>query len=131
MAKLTKAARETANELLRWDVDRVELIRRGSSLDVSAYRARQAKVQSALDAGLPAERWPPVLRDVLMALLETHMSLELVQQHQAGPVEHAIPRRTPEQLEELRRLARELGVLEQLREVAPEQWAAPAAEEKA
>lgn len=139
MAKLSKAARATAEELLRWDVARVaELARRG--VEASEYQRRQVLAQAAAAGGAPPERWPLEVRDIFMALLEVHMDRQLLHhpaaarqpgqpvgqlmahQHNVGPLWQGVPQRTAEELEALRELARELGVHRQLREVAPVQW---------
>lgn len=123
MAKLTGAAKLIAEELLAWDVARVdEIATRG--YDVTGYRARQELAHETLAADVDIGEWPRDVRDLFMAVLEVNRTpTPAVQLGVRGPIQHPVPRRAAAQVRALKVLAKELNVIENLREVAPIQWA--------
>jgi hypothetical protein len=110
-----------ALELLAWDVARVSA-HEARGFDVTVYRARQAKAAELLEAGDPVEQWPPEIVALFMAVLEVSMEPSPVHQRGIGPLSHPVARRDGAGKAALRVAAAELGVLENLREVAPLHW---------
>lgn len=116
---LSEVSKVTAAALLEWDVRRVAaIVARGT--DASVYQDRQATAAAALAADLPVADWPRPVVYLFQAVLEVTMRPAAVVQFNVGPL-GAAPAAGLSR-EALIRLADELGVLDNLREVAPRHW---------
>lgn len=114
---LTARARAIAETLLKWDVGRVAKIA-AQGYDVTVYGERQSDAAAVVAAGRPPAEWAKDITTMFQALLEVHMVPQQVLQYGVGPV---TSEGHPDK-DGLRVLAREIGVIEMLREVAPRHW---------
>lgn len=120
MAVLTSTSLTVAQRLLGWDRARVDaLIAIG--VDASLYRQRQNVAAAKLDDDVST--WPRLMVEGFLAVLEVFRTATVTQQYAVGPLQHPVPRLNRDERTALKAFAAEIGVLENLREVSPVQWA--------
>jgi len=120
MAMLTAGSKSAARRLLHWDVARVVALA-AAGHDVSLYQARQRAAETAIDADVAS--WSEEVRSLFLAVLEVTRTPTPVVQLGIGRLQHPIQRMTRDEQIASRELAREIGVLGKLQEVAPVHWA--------
>lgn len=116
---LGPAMRILARRLLAWDRARVDL-RESQGHDVAAYRASQDLAETFIDADV--DSWPIGVREFFMVLLEVTRT-PTSPAAGIGQTRPVVDRLTRAERVAYRAIARDLAVLERLREASPRQWA--------
>lgn len=120
MAVLTPTSLIVAQRLLVWDRARVDgLLANG--VDASLYRQRQNQAAARIDNDV--DTWPRLMVEGFLAVLEVFRTATTTMQYGVGPLQHPVPRLNKAERTALKAFAAEIGVLSNLREVSPVQWA--------
>jgi hypothetical protein len=119
MPALTSAGQVLARRLLAWDRARVAG-HAARGFDVGVYKARQDLAEVCI--GADVDSWPDEVRELFARVLEVTRSPVPALERGIGPMRAEPLALTPADRLAYVALARELGVLEQLRETAPNHW---------
>lgn len=122
MSALSAGLKVLARRLLAWDVDRINAAAARGVEDLEEYRARQELARQCIDADV--ETWPPEVRRLFRAVLETTGTGRRARQIGIAPPRPFLKRLTAEDRIAYRELAEAIGVLERLREAGPADWTA-------
>lgn len=120
MPLLTPLSQTVAQRIINWDRARVDSIE-ARGFDVTIYRQRQALAEAAITTD--TDGWSRQAVDLYMAVLEVFRTPTPVAQYGIGPLQHPVPRLNRAERTALKGLAAEIGVIGNLREVSPRQWA--------
>jgi hypothetical protein len=116
---LTAADKFVGHKLIDWDRNRVQK-HAANGFDCSAYSTRIDLAEACLD--IDENNWPQEVRFLFMALLEVLRAGTKARAQNIGPESYPVPNLSTQERDALKQFAKDIGVINRLREVAPVQW---------